>query len=134
MNPYRCLKTKLLILYSNHRAVPILSSIPPSGIELSTNDLGSVLKAVFKASTKWYNIGLMLKVTVATLDRISSQFDDPTDRLRKMLKAWLETAAATTLTWKDIVDGLSDVTVGHSKLASEIEATYCSVAETGQAS
>ena len=101
-------------------------------MELSINDLGSVLTAVFKASTKWYNIGLMLKVAVPTLERIGFQFDNPTDRLREILKAWLETAAKPT--WRDIVGALRGVTVGHSKLASDINTRYCTTDETGQAS
>ena len=99
-------------------------------MELGINDLGSVLTTVFKATIKWYNIGLMLKVAVPTLERIRSQFDDPTDGLREMLKAWLETAEKPT--WRDIVDALRGVTVGYSKLASDIETRYCT-AETGQA-
>ena len=98
-------------------------------MELSIDHLGAILAAVFTASTKWYNISLILKVAVATLERIGSQID-PADRLREMLKAWLETAAKPT--WRDIVNALRDVTVGHSKLASDIETKYCTTAKTGQ--
>ena len=101
-------------------------------MELSINDLSSVLTAVFKASTKWYNIGLVLKVAVPTLERIGSQFDDPTDRLREMLKTWIETA--TKPTWQNIVNAVTHITVSEPKLASDIETRYCTRAETGQAS
>ena len=90
-------------------------------MELSISDLGSVLTAVFKASTKWYNIGLVLNLAVVTLERIGSQFDDPTDRLRETLKVWLETAAKPA--WRDVVEALRSHVVGHSKLACDIETT-----------
>ena len=101
-------------------------------MELSINDLSSVLTAVFKASTKWYNIGLVLKVAIPTLERIGSQFDDPTDRLREMLKTWIETA--TKPTWQNIVNAVTHITVSEPNLASDIETRYCTRAETGQAS
>ena len=103
-------------------------------MELSINDLGDVRAAVFNACTKWYDIGLALKVPVTKLDsvRANSQFDNHSDKLREMLNVWLKTA--TKPAWKDILDALKSPVVGEPTLASEIEAKHCTTTETGQAS
>ena len=104
----------------------------PSAIELSINDLVDVYDATFEARTKAYEIGLILRLPVDTLDSICTQFHDPGEKLRKVITAWLKNA--TKPTWPDIVNALRNHTVEHSKLASDIEAKHCPTAETGQAS
>ena len=94
--------------------------------------LGVVREELFKARTKWYDIGLALKVPVTTLDSIEGQFGNHSDKLRETLKIWLKTA--TEPSWQDVVGVLKNPVVGEPKLASYIEAKYCTTAETGQAS
>ena len=94
--------------------------------------LGAVREELFKARTKWYDIGLALKVPVTTLDCIDSQFGNHSDKLRETLKVWLKTA--TEPSWQDVVGVLKRPVVGEPKLASNIEAKYCTAAETGQTS
>ena len=94
--------------------------------------LGVVREELFKARTKWYDIGLALKVPVTTLDCINSQFGNHSDKLRETLKVWLKTA--TEPSWQDVVGVLKRPVVGEPKLASDIEAKYCTAAETGQTS
>ena len=94
--------------------------------------LGVVREELFKARTKWYDIGLALKVPVTTLDSIEGQFGNHSDKLRETLKIWLKTA--TEPSWQDVVGVLKSPVIGEPKLASDIEAKYCTTAETGQAS
>ena len=90
---------------------------------LSINDLGAVWEAAFESRTKSYDIGLILKVPVDTLDSIAAQFDAPREKLREILKVWLKTA--TKPTWQAVVDALRSPIVGESSLATNIEAKYC---------
>ena len=96
--------------------------------------LGIVRAELFKARTKWYDIGLELKVPTTTLDSIKFdvQFGNHSDKLLETLKIWLKTA--TEPSWQDVVGVLKSPVVGEPKLASDIEAKYCTTAETGQAS
>ena len=91
-------------------------------MELSINDLGMVWETVYEARTKAYEIGLILKVTVDTLDSIKEQYSNPSDKLREVLKTWLRTASKPT--WQDILDALKSRVVGESRLASDVEARY----------
>ena len=99
---------------------------------LNIDRLGDVQEELYEARTKWYDIGLALKVPVTTLDSIEGQFDNHSDKLREALKVWLKTAREPT--WQDVVDVLKRRVVGEPKLASDIEAKHCTTAETGQAS
>ena len=87
---------------------------------LSISDLGFVLDAVFTARTKWYNIGLSLKLPVDTLDAIGNEREDVGDHLREMLKHWLK-GIFPEPTKKALVEALKSPTVGHAQLATEVE-------------
>ena len=78
-------------------------------------------------SPQWYHLGLQLKVTIGTLDRIRSQFTDRRDQLLEMLKTWLTTSDNTS--WKTLTDALRSRSVGTSQLASVLETKYCLVEE-----
>ena len=95
------------------------------GNKLTSDDLGDVLEAVLDASAQWYNLGLQLKVRTGTLDRIRTQFPDPNDQLREMLKAWLNTSDDPT--WKTLTDSLRSRSVGASQLAGDLETKCCPV-------
>ena len=99
---------------------------------LNIDHLGDVRAELYEARTKWYDIGLALKVPVTTLDSIEGQFGNHSDKLRETLKVWLKTARKPT--WQDVVGVLKSPVVGELKLASDIEAKHCTTAETGQAS
>ena len=101
-------------------------------MELSVNNLGMVWETVYGARTKAYEIGLILHIAVDTLDSIDERYDDSSDKLREVMKTWLRTASKPT--WQDILDALKSHVVGQPKLASDIEAKNCTIAETGQAS
>ena len=97
---------------------------------LSTEDLHAVHTAVFEARTKWYNIGLGLKVALDTLDSTDAQFHNLGDKLRETLKIWLKTA--TEHSWQDIVGVLKGRVVDEPSLASDIEDKYCTARASGQ--
>ena len=99
---------------------------------LTVDHLRIVRAELFKARTKWYDIGLELKVPVTTLDCTEGQFGNHSDKLRETLKVWLKTA--TEPSWQDVVGVLKSPVVGEPKLASDIKTKYCITAETGQAS
>ena len=99
-----------------------------SGEKLTSNDLGLVLNEVLEVSTNWYVLGLQLNVRTGTLDRIRSQFPDPNDQLREMLKAWLKTS--NNPTWKTLTDALRSRSVGASQLAGDLKTKYCKVEGT----
>ena len=82
-----------------------------------------MLEGVLDASAQWYNLGLQLKVRTGTLDSIRTQFPDPKDQLREMLKVWLNTSDNPT--WKILTDSLRSRSVGASQLAGDLETKYC---------
>ena len=96
-----------------------------SRAELSVDDLGDVKEELYTARTKWYDVGLKLKVPIDTLDSIRSQYDDHGDQLCEMLKPWLKGAAKSNPQWKVLVEVLRSRLIGESKLADSLEEKYC---------
>ena len=70
--------------------------------------------------TKWYTLGVLLKVSIGTLDRIVISFSDPKRQLQEVLKTWLTTADNPS--WKTVTDALRSV--GARQLADDLEARY----------
>ena len=101
---------------------------------LTVDYLNIVQEELLEACAKWYDIGLALKVPVATLDSIrrDDQFGNHSDKLREALKVWLQTAVEPS--WRDVVGALKSRAVGERKLARDIESKHCTAAESGQAS
>ena len=99
---------------------------------LCVDDLGDVLEETLCSSTKWYNIGLRLKVPVAKLDSIKSQFSDPGECLREVLKEWLKGAAGTKPAWGVLVEALRSQTVGETQLADQLEVKHCQTGRSSQ--
>ena len=92
---------------------------------LGVDDLGDVLEETLSSSTKWYNIGLRLKVSVAKLDGIESQFSDQGKCLREVLKGWLKGTAGTKPAWMTLVEALRSQTVREPQLADQLEMKHC---------
>ena len=95
-----------------------------AGQQLSDNDLPVIMEELNKACVKWYNIGMMLQVSLDRLDAIKEEYSNPSDCLRETLKIWLKTYPSH-LTWSNIVDALRSYTVGEIKLATDLERKYC---------
>ena len=90
------------------------------------DDLGLLLEELRDVHTKWYLLGLLLKVTIGTLDRIIVRFSDPKCQLQEMLKTWLTTSDNPS--WKTVTDALRSM--GASQLADDLERKYCLVEDT----
>lgn len=92
-------------------------------MELKLDDLSTVLEELHEARTKWYCIGLKLKIPVDTLDSIKTQSDNPGECLLQALKHWLKTVDPKP-TWQALVDALRSCLVEEHQLASSIEEKY----------
>ena len=75
---------------------------------------------LYKASAKWYNIGIYLKVSIDTLKSIEKEYRGiPEECLREMLIKCLQTTKP--LTWRDVYVCLISPTVQREDIAEEIE-------------
>ena len=91
---------------------------------LSIDDLGKVNEEIYAASLKWYKIGLQLKVSPNSLDKIKAEESDFSDKLLEMLKAWLKKVQPKP-TWAALVKALKNHTVDEELLAAKLEKKYC---------
>ena len=96
-------------------------------MDLSIDDLAITYKETFTARSSWYNLGLALKVPVATLDDIDGRSRDPKDLLCEVLKTWLRRAHKPT--WQSLVDALDNPIVDEPRLARMLQEKYCVGAE-----
>ena len=115
---------------SQHTDTMLYSQL--AGQQLSDNNLPVVMEELNKACVKWYNIGMMLRVSLDRLDTIKEQYSNPSDCLRETLKIWLKTYPSHP-TWSNIVDTLRSYTVGEIKLATDLERKYCLTQDTSVA-
>ena len=69
------------------------------------------------AVTKWYFLGLVLKVSYDKLDRIKRKEHNEEDCKCEMLKCWLDTGQAS---WLSLVNALRSPLVNMDGLANEI--------------
>ena len=86
---------------------------------------------IHDARTKWYDIGIELKVDVSTLKTIESMYSNSKDCLREVITEWLK-AVHPKPTWRSLVDALRKPVVDESKLAAAIEVKYCSCITGGR--
>lgn len=82
-----------------------------------------VREEIHECRSKWYDIGLKLRVPVGTLDSIEKHGNDSTC-LREVLKHWLKNVTRPA-TWGALVNALDSQTVGEHKLASRLRLKYC---------
>ena len=86
--------------------------------------MNTVRNEIHDARTKWYDIGLQLKVPEPTLKSIQSRYDDPRICLREVIAVWLKAGDHTT--WESLIDALRTRVIDEARLAAELEAKYCS--------
>ena len=103
--------------------------LPFAAMELGLGDLGTIRKELHEARTKWYDVGLELKVPVGTLDSIEAQSDDPKKCLLEALKHWLKTVDPKP-TWQALFDALRSCVVEENQLANSLEEKYCPKSKT----
>jgi len=92
------------------------------GLPLRIADLATLLNALFQCHTKWYNLGIQLRVDMSMLDSIKVQYDDSRDQLREVIKGWLTTSDNPT--WEVIVKALRSPVIGEDQLAMQLQQMY----------
>ena len=86
---------------------------------LGPESLNDVRKELLDASTKWYDIGLELRLRTGVLDNIQYQYQDASTCLREMLRHWLKKADPCP-TWKGLANALESRTVEELRLAQQL--------------
>ena len=86
---------------------------------LTIDNLGDVLEAVWEARAKWYNIGLKLDTSPGTLDSIKVANQNPDDCITAMIKDWLNNGRPKP-TWAAVAIALKSPMVGYAQLAKEL--------------
>ena len=81
-----------------------------------------VYKELFEVRAKWRRLGLELDLTPGTLDAIEQRHLTPEERLERVLLEWLNRGSAT---WRQLVEALWSGPVSETKLAQNLEGTYC---------
>ena len=87
------------------RVIYYLCNIFLQAGDLSIDDLGTVLEALYNDRSKWYHLGTQLKVNSGTLESISRDFNDNQERLCQVLKHWLRDTESTS--WNNLTVALS---------------------------
>ena len=93
-------------------------------MELTNEDLVTILTELFEAKIKWFDVGLQLKLDVSILEGIKAN-SDPNDCFHEMFIAWLKSSSKVEKTWKTLVMVLKSKTVGYESLAERIDEKFC---------
>ena len=88
------------------------------------SDLSCVREELLDVSSKWFDIGLKLQLSVGALERVRDQYPDPSTALREMLLLWLKKVNPTP-TWEGLACALESRTVGEPRLAEQLRTKYC---------
>ena len=95
-------------------------------IELTNEDLRTILTELFEAKIKWFDIGVQLELDVSVLEGINLKANsDPNDCFRNMLITWLRSSSKVEKTWRTLVEVLKSNTVGYEFLAEKINKKFC---------
>ena len=84
-----CRKCKSVDLSENQR-IWFGEKVTAVGV-LTTTDLPNIMRKIWDARVKWYNIGLGLRINPGALDAIEKNNGNVDDRFREMLGVWLKT-------------------------------------------
>ena len=95
---------------------------------LGKDHLVDILEELWDVSSKWYNIGLKLKLSVGTLESLKA---DPSTALREMLLLWLKKVDPLP-TWEGLACALESRTVGEPRLAEQLRTKYCKTEEAAE--
>lgn len=90
---------------------------------MTIDDLSTVLEAVGRVRSKWYDIGRQLRLSAFALKTISKQNFNIEDCFRDMLTQWLRQDDPPP-TWSALADALRSYAVGEQYLAEQIESKY----------
>jgi hypothetical protein len=74
---------------------------------------------VWEARSKWYNIGLKLRISAGTLDSIEATSQNPDKCFTTMIKDWLKNGKPKPL-WAAIANALKSPMIGYAQLAEQL--------------
>ena len=86
-------------------------------VDLIPDNLGDVQDLIWDARPKWFNLGLKLRVSQATLTMIKQNHPDGDDCFREMLSEWLKSVEPS---WEELLAALKKPSVGCTQLAKKI--------------
>ena len=89
-------------------------------MSLSVDDLKVVLQELYPAQNKYYEIGLLLDVPVATLETIKSENKDDLGACLRETLIYALKNRVPQLTWKQITDALKNKMVSEGHLADTL--------------
>ena len=90
---------------------------------MGIDDFGEVQIALWRARSKWYNIGVRLKMDLTDLDVIDKERGlEIEDKFNRMLQSWFKTTQPRT--WKVLYEALRDPTVDMSIVADTLSINY----------
>jgi len=93
--------------------------------KLVTDDLGDLQNELHGTSSKWYNLGVQLRIKLGDLDNIRREGLTPVDCLREMLKIWLKQVDPYP-TRNTLITALKRPVINEHQLASQLEKKYTS--------
>ena len=86
---------------------------------LTIDDFADVQSALWGARSKWFDIGVRLRLKITDLDAIDREAGlDLEGKFRRMIKSWLECGQSRT--WKALRGALKHHTVNLPELAQQI--------------
>lgn len=91
--------------------------------ELSEHHLQCIYEDSYDVRSKWYNVGLTLRLKSSTLDAIKANFDTCEEQYRECLKEWLKQDTHVK-SMKVFTAALRDRTVKEESLANQLEMRY----------
>jgi len=91
---------------------------------LTVDDFADVQSALWTARSKWYNIGVQLRLRVTDLEAIDSEPGlDLEGKFRKMILSWLK-LGQQQCTWRALREAVRHHTVNLPELAQQIKTNY----------
>ena len=81
---------------------------------------------MYDVRTKWYDIGIELKLSTGTLDVIKADFFQAADCLMEMCIIWLKRIDPRP-SWAALTKALESPHVGEGHLAQQLRDKYCQV-------
>lgn len=104
---------------------------------LSTNDLRTVLDEIFHIRSKWFSLGIQLKMNPDDLEAIKVRHNnDPDACLLDLLTTWLKNLDPKP-TWESLASALKSKALGNEQLSERVRQKYltmCTTPSTGATS
>ena len=86
---------------------------------LGSNDLEQVFELVHNVRSKWYSIGVELRLEASNLDTIKLECSNPEECLYQMLRHWLKQLPPPTM--REMIEALSSEPIGEEHLSSLLQ-------------